>query len=176
MNSEIIVQRHPIIWEEKVKSFWCDIIIIGSHYEFDVTNHLHAENSTMEANISSFFINLFIEEKSNEFITIFFGVIPFNDKKIYIYLLMQVCLQIISMQIRSKKGRTISFQWCMEISTQRLLKHSTAQHSTAYLIHQHKSEWIPVLKGTNYTFRVLCLNFQPKKLYKICISKPWILF
>jgi hypothetical protein len=129
MNSEIIVQRHPIIWEEKVKSFWCDIIIIGSHYEFDVTNHLHAENSTMEANISSFFINLFIEEKSNEFITIFFGVIPFNDKKIYIYLLMQACLQIISMQIRSKKGRTISFQWCMEISTQRLLKHSTAQHT-----------------------------------------------
>lgn len=47
----------------------------------------------------------------------------------------------ISMQIRNKKGRTISFQWCMEISTQRLLK-----HSTAYLIHQHKSEWIPVLK------------------------------
>jgi hypothetical protein len=119
----------------------------------------------------TFFINLFIEEKSNEFITIFFGVIPFNDKKIYIYLLMQAGLQIISMQIRSKKGRTISFQWCMEISTQRLLK-----HSTAYLIHQHKSEWIPVLKGTNYTFRVLCLNFQPKKLYKICISKPWILF
>ena len=77
----------------------------------------------------TFFINLFIEEKSNEFITIFFGVIPFNDKKIYIYLLMQVCLQIISMQIRSKKGRTISFQWCMEISTQRLLKHSTAQHT-----------------------------------------------
>jgi phage regulator Rha-like protein len=64
----------------------------------------------MEANISSFFINLFIEEKSNEFITIFFGVIPFNDKKIYIYLLMQAGLQIISMQIRSKKGRTISFQ------------------------------------------------------------------
>jgi hypothetical protein len=40
----------------------------------------------MEANISSFFINLFIEEKSNEFITIFFGVIPFNDKYIYIYI------------------------------------------------------------------------------------------
>ena len=77
----------------------------------------------------TFFINLFIEEKSNEFITIFFGVIPFNDKKIYIYLLMQACLQIISMQIRSKNGRTISFQWCMEISTQRLLKHSTAQHT-----------------------------------------------
>jgi hypothetical protein len=65
----------------------------------------------MEANISSFFINLFIEEKNNEFITIFFGVIPFNDdEKKKKDLLMQACLQNISMQIRSKKGRTISFQ------------------------------------------------------------------
>ena len=68
-------------------------IIIGSHYEFDVTNHLHAENSAMEANVSSFIINLFIEEKNNEFITMFFGVIPFNEKKKD--LLMQACLQIL---------------------------------------------------------------------------------
>ena len=73
----------------------------------------------------------------------------------------------ISMQIRNKKGRTISFQWCMEISTQRLLKHSTAQLTWSINI---KASEFQSSKGTNYTFRVLCLNFQPKKLYRICIN------